>query len=173
MKVALDEHFPKNVSKALKALSGEDQLLRVRLYSARDYSVPRAKSDVPWLERFAKAGGKVIISGDAKMRGKLHERQALIAAGFVVFFLARKWNQMRGHDKCAMLIHWWPRILEKLGGAEPGQFFEIPHSWTFSEMREVTPPTQLRQMPSKASGRKPAARRAGKRVRSPTPASQG
>ena len=143
MKIAFDEHFPKDVAKALKALSGEDKLLQVTIYSARSYAVPKAASDVPWLEKFARAGGKVVVSGDAKMRGKLHEQRALMDAGFIVFFLARQWNQMRSHEKCAMLIRWWPFIIKKMHGAQPGQFFEIPQSWSGSEFREVSPPAHL------------------------------
>lgn len=149
MKVAFDEHVPKDVARALEALSGENRLLRVTLHSARSYAVPRAPSDVPWLEEFAKAGGKVVVSGDAKMRGKLHEQRALSTAGFVVFFLARPWNQMKCHEKCAMLIRWWPLILEKIEAAQPGQFFEIPHSWNSTTMREVTPPSHLRKKPGR------------------------
>lgn len=144
MKVAFDEHIPNDVAKALKALSGDERLLRVTVYSARKYAPPKAQSDVPWLQRFARAGGKVIISGDAKMRGKLHEQRALSDAGFIVFFLARQWNQMRCHEKCAMIIRWWPHILEKMRSASPGEFFELPHSWTLEVMREVTPPPEIR-----------------------------
>lgn len=144
MKVAFDEHIPKDVAKALKVLAGDNGILRAAIYSARRYAVPRAQSDVPWLEKFARSGGQVVISGDARMRGKLHEQRALSAAGFIVFFLARQWNQMKSHDKCAMLIRWWPIILVKMSEAKPGQFFEIPHSWSDVEMREVTPPAHLK-----------------------------
>lgn len=144
MKIAFDEHIPKDVAKALTVLAGDNGILRATIYSARRYAVPRAQSDVPWLEKFARSGGQVVISGDARMRGKLHEQRALSTAGFIVFFLARQWNQMKSHDKCAMLIRWWPIILEKMSGAKPGQFFEIPHSWTSIEMREVTPPAHLK-----------------------------
>lgn len=143
MKVAFDEHVPNDVAKALKALSGDDRLLRVTVYSARQYGVPKAQSDVPWLQKFARAGGKVVVSGDAKMRSKLHEQRALSDAGFIVFFLSRPWNQMKCHEKCAMVIRWWPHMLAKMHQSSPGQFFEIPHSWTATEMREVTPPPHL------------------------------
>lgn len=143
LKVALDEHVPNDVARALKALSGDDRLLRVQIISARKYAVPSASSDVPWLQRFAKAGGRVIVSGDFRMRSKLHEQRALCEAGFIVFFMARAWNQMRCHEKCAMLIRWWPHILDRIAAATPGQFFELPHQWTGTNMREVTPPSKV------------------------------
>lgn len=143
LKVALDEHVPNDVARALRALSGSDRLLRVSIVSARQYAVPSAASDVPWLRRFAARGGNVVVSGDYRMRSRLHEQQALCEAGFIVFFMARAWNQMRCHEKCAMLIRWWPHILEKAQASRPGQFFELRHVWTGSDMRDVTPPYRL------------------------------
>jgi hypothetical protein len=115
-------------------------MLRVEIVSARQYAPPKAESDVPWIERFAKDGGKVIISGDARMRGKLHEQKALRDAGFIVIFFARRWNNMNAYNKAAMLIRWWPFILGAIEAAAPGQFFEVPCSWHGSALREVTPP---------------------------------
>jgi hypothetical protein len=140
LKIAFDEHIPFSIAKAFKELDGEDQILRVEIVSARDFAIPKAKSDVPWLESFALSGGNAVISGDAKMRGKLHEQQALKKAGFIVFFWSRKWNHENAYIKSAMMMRWWPYILDKLQTARKGQFFEIPHSWTATEMREVTPP---------------------------------
>lgn len=145
MKIAFDEHIPIQIANALKELDGENQLLRSNIVSARDYAIPNAESDVPWLERFASDGGRIIISGDAKMRGKLHEQAALVKAGFIVFFWARKWNQQNGYDKTAMMIKWWPHILLKLQSAKSGQFFELSYSWTSSDMKEVTPPTEAQR----------------------------
>lgn len=153
MKIALDENVPPHVAKALKALAGERVLARVQIVSARKYALPKAASDVPWLQKFAKSGGKVVVSGDAKMRGRLHEQKALSDAGFIVFFMARSWNQMSSHEKVAMLIRWWPIIVAKALSAKPGQFFELPNSWTAAEMKEVTPPKGLRGKPGKQSNR--------------------
>jgi PIN domain-containing protein len=147
LKIAFDEHVPQALAKAFKALQGEEGMLHVNIVSARDYAVPKAKSDVPWLQRFAKAKGQVIISGDAKMRGRLHERKALVDAGFIVFFLARRWNQADSYTKSAMLMRWWPIILRKAESAHAGQCFELPFSWKTIEMREVTPPGAGRRKP--------------------------
>jgi hypothetical protein len=81
--------MPRNVADAIKALSGEEGMLRMEIVSAHQYAIPKAPDDVPWLEQFANDGGEVVISGDAKMRAKLHEQKALVDAGFIVFFLAQ------------------------------------------------------------------------------------
>lgn len=147
MRVAFDEHVAPKLADAIKALSGEQGMLRVEIVSAREYAVPRAKSDVPWLEQFARDGGKVVVSGDARMRGKLHEQAALVAAGFIVIFFHRRWNQANTYTKTAMLIRWWPYVLAVLESAAPGQCYEIPFSWRGTQLREVTPPGARRRKP--------------------------
>lgn len=147
MKIALDEHISKALVEALTALSGETGMLQVELVSARNYAVPKASSDVPWIEKFKADGGTVVVSGDAKMRGKLHEQKALSDAGFIVFFPARRWNQFNGLAKTAFLILWWQAILQTAETSKPGQFFEIPLTNRICPMREVTPPK--RQKPGR------------------------
>ena len=150
MKIAFDEHVPKQVAEALSVLAGGKDKLGLSIHSARDYATPDADSDVPWLQRFAHDGGTVIVSGDVKMRGKLHEQRALSEAGFVVFFMSPAWNRMNMFSKSAMMIQWWPAIVEKLKTARPGQFFQLPHQWTGNEMKEVTPPRRPRSKSKKS-----------------------
>lgn len=148
MKIALDEHIGAAIVEALLALSGEDKMLRAELVSARKYSGSiKATSDVPWVERFKRDGGNVIVSGDARMRSKLHEQKALSDAGFIVFFPARAWNNLKVYNKTAMLIRWWPFILEKARSSAKGRFYEIPISWSAAAFREVTPP--IRKKPGR------------------------
>lgn len=116
-------------------------MLRAEIVSARQYATPKDKDDVPWLEQFAKTGGRVVISGDVRMRGKLHEQKALLDAGFIVFFFARRWNHFDSFIKTAMLLKWWRVILSTIESAAPGNFFEISFSWRQGELIEVTPPT--------------------------------
>jgi hypothetical protein len=143
LKIAFDEHIPQKLANAFKALDGEEGMLRVEIVSARDYPIPKGAGDVPWIQQFAEDDGKIIISGDAKMRGKLHEQQALSQAGLVVFFLARRWNNANYYDKSSMLMRWWPQILKKAAAARAGNFFEIPFDFdTDKPMRDVTPPTK-------------------------------
>jgi hypothetical protein len=54
------------------------------------------KSDVPWLDRFAKAGGHAVISGDVKMRIGDHERLCFYQHGFVAIFFEQQWNNWSG-----------------------------------------------------------------------------
>jgi hypothetical protein len=155
LKIALDEHIAEAIVEALNALSGEDKMLRSEIVSARKYSGSiRAASDVPWIEKFKKDGGQVIVSGDARMRGKLLEQKALSDAGFIVFFPARQWNRLKGHPKTSLLIRWWPFILEKARASAPGKFYEISVAWNATTFREVTPPSRKKPGRKKANDEK-------------------
>jgi hypothetical protein len=96
-------------------------------------------SDVPWIKRFAAAGGKVIISGNTEMKNVQHERLALVQAGMIVFFFDGKWSQWKFFRKCSLLIHWWPEMAKKLKRAKPATFFHVPLNWSErSKIRKVS-----------------------------------
>lgn len=87
------------------------------------------RSDAPWVKRFAAAGGTVIISGDKKMRSNTAEREALVEAGMIVFFFDPAWNNMPFCDKCAMLLRWWPTLLQTAATAASPSFWRVPATW--------------------------------------------
>jgi hypothetical protein len=102
---------------------------------AADYAPTRdaadfiRKSDVPWLDRFATAGGHAVISGDLKMRERLHERLALSHHGFVVVFFDPRWGSWNFFRKTALMVHWWEEIAHKIKHADKGTFWMVPASW--------------------------------------------
>lgn len=106
----------------------------VVIESAKDYTPQpgdadhERKSDVPWIRRYAAAGGKIIVSGDTKMTTVPHERLALVQEGMVVVFFAPKWGNWPFCRKAALLLHWWPAILKHVRKAKPG-FFVVPCAW--------------------------------------------
>jgi hypothetical protein len=72
------------------------------------------KNDVPWIKRFASAGGKVVISGNTAMRRVSPERLALVEEGMIVIFFEDSWNNKRFFTKCAFLMHEASELGEKL-----------------------------------------------------------
>jgi hypothetical protein len=137
------------LAKTFIALASEGRIRRVTqgliLQKAADYAPsPKdsdfvAKSDVPWLDRFAAAGGYAIISGDLKMRERLHERLALSHHGFVVIFFDPRWNQSNFFRKTALMVFWWEEIVLKIKSADKGTFWIVPSKWPKT-------PGQLRNM---------------------------
>lgn len=139
MKVAFDHHVPPAVAKvflalanerAVKAVSFDLILERSEKYEPKITDGDYIKgSDAPWLDRFAAAGGRAVISGDVKMRVRHHEKLALYQNGFVTIFFQRKWNQWNFFRKSALLLHWWEEIVIKMRTADKGTFWEVPCAW--------------------------------------------
>lgn len=94
MQVAFDENIPIAMVRVFKALATERQFrkLGLTIHGADDFTPKpgdedyKPNNDVPWIKRFAAAGGKIIISGNTRIMSVPHERLALLDAGMVVLF---------------------------------------------------------------------------------------
>jgi hypothetical protein len=143
VKIAFDENIPMAMVRFFENFATERQLRKLTgnfdIESAKKYTPSPsdedylAKNDVPWIKRFARAGGRVIISGNTKMRGVPHERLALIDCGMITIFFESRWNNWSFFDKCAHLVHWWPKIDKKVRRAPKGSFWVVPLNWTATE----------------------------------------
>ncbi|MER8753534.1 hypothetical protein NKH57_30795 [Mesorhizobium sp. M1050] len=150
MKVAFDENMPAAMVRVFTLFHKERSLRHlvqgVEIKSAKDYTPKpedpdyQRKSDVPWIRRYAAAGGRIIISGDTKMPTVPHERLALVEAGMIVVFFAPRWDGWLFCRKAALLLHWWPTILAHVRTANPG-FFGVSCTWPDEgegELREIS-----------------------------------
>jgi hypothetical protein len=150
LKVAFDENMPAAMVRVFTLFHKERSLKHlvrgVEIKSVKDYTPKpedpdyQRKSDVPWIRRYAAAGGRIIISGDVKMSSVPHERLALVDEGMVVVFFAPKWDNWQLCRKAALLLHWWPTILAHVRTASPG-FFVVPTTWPEEgkgELREIS-----------------------------------
>lgn len=166
MKIAFDENLPIQMVRVFQAFASEKQLKKLTgdfdVTSAKEYTPKPGdadytpKNDVPWLKRFAEDGGKIVISGDTKMRYVPHERKALIDHGFVVIFFEGQWSKWTFFPKCALLLHWWPVVAKKIKSARPG-FWTIPCNWKENgRLRKLSmeDPRALKLEQRKASERK-------------------
>lgn len=142
MKIAFDENIPLAMVRVFQTFANERQLQKLvggvfEIKSAKDYTpIPgdadyQPKNDVPWLRRFAKDGGKVVISDNRNMKNVPHERLALVELGFIVLFFEPQWSGWKFFRKCALLLHWWPVIATKIKSkkTKPGTFWHIPSNW--------------------------------------------
>ena len=173
--------MPPVIAKAFLALANESPIRRI----AKDFIWERAtdyapkssdrdyvrKSDVPWLDRFAAAGGRAIISGDVKMRHNPHEKLALYQHGFVVVFFEKQWAQWDFFQKSALMLHWWKVIIDKIKSAPNGTFWVVPCNYPKgneqANLRNASLGLAklLRDVPERAN-RPPASRpRSGRRQR--------
>jgi hypothetical protein len=84
--------------------------------------------DVDWIPEFAARGGRCVVSGDPKMRGRIAERAALQAAGFTAIFPPRKgwYDDLRRYGQAAYLLRWFPTIMHVAANEPLGDHFRLP-----------------------------------------------
>jgi PIN like domain len=182
LKVAFDENVPMAMVRVFQMLAKEHRMLAhfgaFELQCAADYTPRPGQSgylrndDTPWIRRFAKAGGRVIISGDAKMRRAPHERLALVEEGMIVVFFENRWNNLRFHHKCSMLLHWWPQVADTIKKAKPPEFWCIPGDWkTEGKLRRLAHNDEKQlKIEQQLAAREPVARERARRQRPIDPA---
>ncbi len=97
--------------------------------------------DVDWLQLFKESGGRCIVTGDTKMRGRINERLALQASGFVAIFPPNKsgWYQnLKKHGQAAYLIRWIDEIARLACEAPDGDHYLLPPTFDVDPVRIVT-----------------------------------
>jgi len=139
VKIAFDENVPIALVSVFTTFANERQLKRkigaIQVVSAVEYTPKKTdedykpNNDVPWIKRFAAAGGKAIVSGNTQMRFVPHERMALVQNGMLVFFFDSKWNEWDFFRKVSLLIYHWPAIAARIKGGRAPAFWYIPLSW--------------------------------------------
>jgi len=142
LRVVFDENVPAAMVRIFGHFNNEKALQRyvkgIALHRAQEfYPHPNdpdylPRNDAPWIRRYAKAGGRVIISGDAKMQTVPHERLALVQEGMTVVFFPGVWSGWKICRKSALLMHWWPSISSLVKKPIPG-FFVVPNAWPDDE----------------------------------------
>jgi hypothetical protein len=138
--VAIDEHVPPAMARAFERFAEEKQFNRLmsgikielaqNFYPQKDDADYVAKSDAPWIRRFARSGGRFIISGNTAMMSVPHERAALAQEGITVFFFGSQWNEWKFFHKCALLMACWPLIAEEMKRKrKKPRFWRIPSTF--------------------------------------------
>jgi hypothetical protein len=149
LRIAFDEHIPPTMVRVFQAFATDKQLLKLSadlvIEKAQTYyPAPHdpdylRRSDAPWVRRFAKAGGSVVISGNTRMKLVPHERLAFVEEGVIVIFFESSWNNWGYFKKCSLLLHWWPMLVRQIKTAKPGSFWHIPAAWPKTDEAKLRP----------------------------------
>jgi hypothetical protein len=121
LKAQLDENLSPALAKALHSLVEFDDHEVIHVNEL----VPRGTPDVKLFAAVAKAKVQVHITQDHHHRRPI-ERDAIAAAGLIVFVLDRGWATQPHFEKAARLIQWWPRIAEQAEGMSPPAVLRVP-----------------------------------------------
>lgn len=139
--IRVDECISWRIVDALNALKLPDDIV----LESPKHRQQNGLADVPWIEDFAARGGRVVISGDARMRNVALERAALEAAGLVAIFPGSKkyFDGLGRYGQIAYLIRWFP-VIEALAREAPaGTHYRLPASFSgerdqVTELRSLT-----------------------------------
>lgn len=142
MKIALDEHISPKVIDAISGLLEDARHGEIIVVSAYKYAEPPARSDVPWLRKFALDGGNVVVTADKKMRSRLHERQALLDLEFIAIFTPANFADMKFMEQAAYLLMWWSVIVNIAKSKNKSTCWELPKDLSGNEekVEDVTGP---------------------------------
>ena len=130
LRVALDFNCSPRLVGALSSLYGHRGFQFLHL----EKLVHGRTDDEIWADAYKKFGGKIVISGDARIAYRPHQAVAFIDNGFISFFPSESWSQMPGSAKSALLIHSWPLIEAKISQAKEGSCWRIPCSYSKKDM---------------------------------------
>ncbi|HSC17364.1 MAG TPA: hypothetical protein VLC74_00470 [Rhizomicrobium sp.] len=138
MKIAFDENMPPVMASVFQTLAKESGILKAEIVLASSYRPIHERGDEHWARRFAADGGDVVVSGDTRMRSRLHELAALVECGLITYFFERRWSDVNFFTKSAMLLHSWTPVRKHMDTAPKGTCWEIPYSWTWKELENVS-----------------------------------
>jgi hypothetical protein len=116
------------VANALKAFLADRTGLEISW--VRDF-VPPGTNDPTWLRAFAAEGGIAVVSGDGNILQHWPNLIAYHESGLVSFFPPTGFqHKLTGFAQAALLIRWWPAIIEQIKISERSTSWRIPMHWT-------------------------------------------
>lgn len=178
MKIAFDENMPSSMVRVFKAIGDQKGFKKhfrgVELVFAKDYT-PQiddldyvAKDDAPWLVRYKKAGGKIVISGDVRMPRRPHQLLAITEQGLSIFFFPEEWNNWQLFRKSAFILVWMDRIIEQSRRTKRSTLYTIPKNWKADcpiHIMNPPGPLRLKEMDHPVRPERPKARRRPRKER--------
>jgi hypothetical protein len=114
---------------------------------------PPGAKEPNWIRKFANDNGDVIVSGDFQILQHWPDLIAYIESGLISFFPPSGFGRLKGYGQAALIMRWWPAIIEKAKVSQRGDCWRIPWTWTPDVTKfEKLETRALRQKTSKSHG---------------------
>jgi hypothetical protein len=138
LKIRLDECLSYRVAMAVTSLTANRPGFEVSY--VRQDNGPATK-DPSWLLKFAAEDGTAVVSGDYNILQNWPDLIAYRESGLIGFFPPSGFRELKGHGRAALLIRWWPAIIEKMKVSPRGVTWRWPMTWTpdptrFTELKD-------------------------------------
>lgn len=137
MKIRFDECVSYRVADAVRAFAANRPGFEVS-HAAQAHA---GHPDAQWMSSFAEAGGTAIVSGDYNILQNWPNLIAYRESKLIGFFPPPAFKALKGYGRAALLIRWWPAIVEKMKISSSGETWRWPMTWTpdvtkFEELRD-------------------------------------
>lgn len=127
MKIRFDENISHRVFGAVNAVVANREGFEV---SHNRNSGDGGKPDPDWMKGFAAQSGTAIISGDYRILQNPVDLIAYVDSGLTSVFPPTAFKHLNGYGRAALIIRWWPTIVEKLKDLPPATAWRFPMAWT-------------------------------------------
>jgi hypothetical protein len=91
---------------------------------------PPGTSDPTWIKAFSNSGGIAIISGDGNIRQNQIDLIAYIESGLIGIWVPKNYDDLKGYGQAALILRWFPMIVERIKTSKSGDCWQLPMSWT-------------------------------------------
>jgi hypothetical protein len=138
LKIRLDECISHRVANAVTAVTANRKGFEVS--HVRHEHGP-GTSDPDWIAKFAAVDGTAIVSGDYNILKNWPDLIAYKESRLVGFFPPPAFRELSGYGRAALILRWWPTVIEKIKTSVPGDTWRWPMLWTpditkFEELKD-------------------------------------
>lgn len=148
MKICADEHIAEKIVRAVRELVLSPGWNLTHVKEQGDGGA----SDVHWVTKFGKSGGKVILSADTDMFKHPQLLTAIADAGMMVVYLPPRWANSVRHLQAAHLIYNWPKIEAALSTAKAKDVLKVPFNFANAPIEKI--PVDYDKAQKKSDGKK-------------------
>jgi PIN like domain len=131
MKVRTDEHISPEIVRAVREMSLSPGWEISSVFESGD----RGAADEHWITRFARNGGRAIISADVDFFKSPPQVLAVFNTGIRVIHLPPKWANAGCHLQAAHVLLWWRRIEARISAMNDRECYRPP--WNINESGEL------------------------------------
>jgi len=135
LKFFFDNNLSAHHAHAMRELSMADP--RVETVEHLSDRFARNADDLVWIPGLTRSGPWAVVSADKFKKQGGAEREALRAAGHMVFLLEPQWFKQSYWLQAELLVRWWPQIINQASIASGGGFIVPWHHSSKSKFRVV------------------------------------
>lgn len=120
-KVLFDHNMPPAIARSLHEMIKLDGHSAIPIRDKFSESI----EDIPYFNELGKEGDWIVISKDLKNAKRKPERQALLKANIVAFYLAPSVARQKPNEQAATILWQWDKILQQRRNNKNG-LFKLP-----------------------------------------------